>query len=74
MSSLTKKSASGGKSGKQCHRGLGLHHLSVLMAALLSFASDAEVEWMENQVVTTWFQLPEPINPPEDIVILAIDN
>ena len=31
-------------------------------------------EWMENQVVTTWFQLPEPINPPEDIVILAIDN
>lgn len=71
MSSLTKKSASGGKSGKQCHRGLGF---SALMAALLSFADDAGVEWMENQVVTTWFQLPEPINPPEDIVILAIDN
>ncbi|MFO5529100.1 MAG: hypothetical protein ACLBM1_14965 [Cuspidothrix sp.] len=45
-----------------------------MMAALLSFAGDAGVEWMENQVVTTWFQLPEPINPPEDIVILAIDN
>ena len=48
--------------------------LSALTAALLSFAGDAEVEWMENQVVTTWFQLPEPISPPEDIVILAIDN
>ena len=59
ISSLTKKSASVGKSGKQSHRVVGLSHLltvtSALIAALLSVSGEAEEQWMENQVVITWF-------------------
>ncbi|MTJ55340.1 CHASE2 domain-containing protein [Anabaena sp. UHCC 0253] len=78
ISSLTKKSASVGKSGQQSQRAVSLIHLltgtSALIAALLSVSGGTGVQWMENQVVTTWFQLRGTIKPPEDIVILAIDD
>ncbi|MTJ11314.1 CHASE2 domain-containing protein [Anabaena sp. UHCC 0187] len=78
ISSLTKKSASVGKSGKQSQRVVGLSHLltvtSALIAALLSVSDGVGVQWMENQVMTTWFQLRGAIAPPQDIVILAIDD
>ncbi len=78
ISSLTKKSASVGKSGKQSQRVIGLSHLLTVtfafIAALLSIYGANGVQWMENQVVTTWFQLRGAIAPPQDIIILAIDD
>jgi CHASE2 domain-containing sensor protein/tRNA A-37 threonylcarbamoyl transferase component Bud32 len=78
ISSLTKKSVSVSKSGKQSQRVVGLSHFltgsSALIAALLSISGGAGVQWMENQVVTTWFQIRGAVRPPEDIIILAIDH
>lgn len=42
--------------------------------ALLSASSLGLVQLMENQALSTFFQLRGPIVPPEDIVILAIDD
>ncbi|MHC5595443.1 MAG: protein kinase, partial [Nostoc sp.] len=43
-------------------------------AALLSASGWELVQLMENQVVSGFFQLRGSIVPPEDIVILAIDD
>ncbi|MBW4687627.1 MAG: CHASE2 domain-containing protein [Komarekiella atlantica HA4396-MV6] len=43
-------------------------------AALLSASNLGLVQLMENQALSTFFQLRGPIVPPEDIVILAIDD
>ncbi|MBE9035121.1 CHASE2 domain-containing serine/threonine-protein kinase [aff. Roholtiella sp. LEGE 12411] len=43
-------------------------------AALLNASSLGLVQLMENQAPSTFFQLRGPIVPPEDIVILAIDD
>ncbi|MFN6482711.1 MULTISPECIES: CHASE2 domain-containing serine/threonine-protein kinase [unclassified Nostoc] len=43
-------------------------------AALLSASGWESVQLMENQVLSGFFQLRGPIVPPEDIVILAIDD
>ncbi len=47
---------------------------SVVGAALLSTSHGYWVQWMENQVVNTFFQLRGSVVPPEDIIILAIDD
>jgi CHASE2 domain-containing sensor protein/tRNA A-37 threonylcarbamoyl transferase component Bud32 len=62
------------------HRRLmrGLSHLltasATLTAALLSGSGTEWVQLMESRALTAFFQLRGPIAPPEDIVILAIDN
>ncbi|MEH1778369.1 MAG: CHASE2 domain-containing serine/threonine-protein kinase [Nostoc sp.] len=43
-------------------------------AALLSASGWELVQLMDNQVLSSFFQLRGPILPPEDIVILAIDD
>lgn len=56
----------------------GFAHLltgsATILAALLSGSGTEWVQLMENRALTTFFQLRGPIAPPEDIVILAIDN
>jgi CHASE2 domain-containing sensor protein/tRNA A-37 threonylcarbamoyl transferase component Bud32 len=47
---------------------------SAIAAALLSTSGTGMVQLMENQAVSNFFQLRGPVLPPEDIVILAIDN
>ncbi|MBD2198797.1 MULTISPECIES: serine/threonine-protein kinase [Calothrix] len=47
---------------------------SAIGAAMLSTSGMGMVQLMESQAISTFFQLRGPVNPPEDIVILAIDN
>jgi CHASE2 domain-containing sensor protein/tRNA A-37 threonylcarbamoyl transferase component Bud32 len=51
-----------------------LSSASAIGAALLSASSMGIVQLMESQALSTFFQLRGPVVPPEDIVILAIDN
>lgn len=48
--------------------------VSVLSAAWLTVSGLDWVQLMENQAVSTFFQLRGPIVPPKNIVILAIDD
>ncbi|BAY90476.1 MULTISPECIES: serine/threonine-protein kinase [unclassified Tolypothrix] len=48
--------------------------VSAIGAALLSSSGLGIVQLMESQALSTFFQLRGPIAPPENIVILAIDN
>lgn len=62
------------------HRRLmtGFGHLlagsAAIGAALLSVSGVGLVQLLENQALATFFQVRGPIVPPEDIVILAIDD
>ncbi|MBH8564503.1 CHASE2 domain-containing protein [Nostoc sp. CENA67] len=47
---------------------------SAIGAALLSVSGLGMVQLMENQALSAFFQLRGPIVPPQDIVILAIDD
>ncbi|MBW4559679.1 MAG: CHASE2 domain-containing protein [Mojavia pulchra JT2-VF2] len=47
---------------------------SAIGAALLSASGVGIVQLMESHALSTFFQLRGPVVPPEDIVILAIDN
>jgi CHASE2 domain-containing sensor protein len=47
---------------------------SAMGAALLSASGLVSVQLMENQALAVFFQLREPISPPANIVILAIDD
>ncbi|WP_017653376.1 serine/threonine-protein kinase [Fortiea contorta] len=47
---------------------------AAIAAALLSASGVGLVQLMENQAFSAFFQLRGPILPPEDIVILAIDD
>ncbi|MBD2356285.1 CHASE2 domain-containing protein [Tolypothrix sp. FACHB-123] len=47
---------------------------SAIGAAMLSTSGMGMVQLMESQAISTFFQLRGPVDPPEDIVILAIDN
>ncbi|WGV24325.1 serine/threonine-protein kinase [Halotia branconii] len=47
---------------------------SAIAAALLSASGFGLVQLMENQAISAFFQLREPMIPPEKIVILAIDD
>ncbi len=47
---------------------------SALGAALLSASGLGLTQLMESQAIYTFYQLREPVMPPEDIVILAIDD
>ncbi|OUL32069.1 serine/threonine-protein kinase [Nostoc sp. 106C] len=47
---------------------------SAIGAAVLSTSGIGMVQLMESQAVSTFFQLRGLVAPPEDIVILAIDN
>lgn len=51
-----------------------LASVSVISAALLSASGLSKVQLIENQVLSTFFQLRGSIVPPQDIVILAIDD
>lgn len=46
----------------------------VMGAAVLSASGEQSVQLMENKALSGFFQLRGPIVPPEDIVILAIDD
>ncbi len=65
-------------SARQYQRMARLGHLltgaSAIGAALLSASSFGLVQLMENQAISAFFQLREPMIPPEKIVILAIDD
>lgn len=89
-STLTKKHISAAKiaskptkitptaSARQAQIMARLGHLlagvSVIGAALLSASGLSIVQLIENQALSTFFQLRGSIVPPEDIVILAIDD
>ncbi|MBE9052342.1 CHASE2 domain-containing protein [Nostocales cyanobacterium LEGE 11386] len=47
---------------------------SAVGAALLTISGLGWVQLMESQMLSTFFQLRGPITPPENIVILAIDD
>jgi len=65
-------------SARQSRRMARFGHLLVsalaMGAALVSASGLGLVQLMENQALSTFFQLRGPIVPPEDIVILAIDD
>ncbi|AFY47465.1 putative transmembrane sensor domain protein [Nostoc sp. PCC 7524] len=63
---------------RQSQRMVGLGKLlaiaSAIAAALLTSSGVAVTQWLENQALSTFFYLRGPLVPPEDIVILAIDD
>jgi CHASE2 domain-containing sensor protein len=48
--------------------------ISVFLAAILSAANGSRVQLLENQALTTFFQMSGMVVAPQDIVILAIDD
>jgi CHASE2 domain-containing sensor protein/tRNA A-37 threonylcarbamoyl transferase component Bud32 len=47
---------------------------STVMAAVLTVAGSGGVQWLELQATSAFFQMRGAITPPEDVVILAIDD
>ncbi|QLE47284.1 CHASE2 domain-containing protein [Nostoc sp. C057] len=66
--------ASARQSRWMIHLGHLLAGACVMGAALLSASGGESVKLMENKALSGFFQLRGPIVPPEDIVILAIDD
>ncbi|HIK06086.1 MAG TPA: CHASE2 domain-containing protein [Trichormus sp. M33_DOE_039] len=63
---------------RQSQRVVGLGNMLNIVfamgAALLTTSGVAVAQWLENQVVSAFWQIRGPLAPPEDIVILAIDD
>ncbi|MBE8998568.1 CHASE2 domain-containing protein [Nostoc sp. LEGE 12447] len=66
--------ASARQSRWMIHLGHLLAGACVMGAAVLSASGGESVQLMENKALSGFFQLRGPIVPPEDIVILAIDD
>ncbi|MBW4641595.1 MAG: CHASE2 domain-containing protein [Goleter apudmare HA4340-LM2] len=76
LSKPTKATSTASIRHRRLTRGVGhlLTGTATITAAVLSASGVGLVQLMENQALTIFLQLRGPIAPPEDIVILAIDN
>lgn len=70
----TKVTRTGSRLRLMARLGHVLTGISVLSAACLSISGLDWVKMMENQAISTFFQIRGPVVPPENIVILAIDD
>lgn len=76
-SSITEKSSTVVKPGRQLQVlrwSYWLTASSALVSGLLMVFAGGWVGWMENQVITTWFQIRGSTLAPDNIVIVAIDD
>ncbi|MCF4968605.1 serine/threonine-protein kinase [Nostoc sp. CMAA1605] len=51
-----------------------LNIVSAVGAAMIATSGGTTAQWLENQAVSAFWQIRGPLAPPEDIVILAIDD